>query len=85
MLLIGKLKCEIETLDLLDNYMVLELVARTHGLGPGWRAELIGGRLCSLLRGPLEWVSLLSLPQQAFLWSPNHRTLSILGAGFSLA
>lgn len=35
MLLIGKLKCEIETLDLLDNYMVLGTVARTQGLGPG--------------------------------------------------
>lgn len=70
MLLIGKLKCEIETLDLLDNYMVLGMVAQTRGLWPGWGAELIGGSLCSLLSGPLEPMSLPCLPQQAFSWLP---------------
>lgn len=71
MLLIGKLKCEIETLNLLDNYMVLGMVVQTHGSVPCWRTELIGGCPCSLLRDPLELLSFLCQPQQAFLCSPN--------------
>lgn len=83
MLLIGKLKCEIETLNLLVNYMVLGMVVLTHGPGPCWRAQLIGGRLCSLLCGPWERLSLFCQPQEAFWWSPNCRALSLLGTGIT--